>query len=58
MLSGGALMLSSIIVLLLQFMGIIQPEISMEFFKYYIPVCILEIVIYFNVLSKWGKDGV
>ena len=51
-------MLSSITVLLLQFMGIIQPAISMGFFKYYIPVCILEIVIYFNVLSKWGKDGV
>ena len=51
-------MLSSITVLLLQFMGIIQPAISMGFFKYYIPVCILEIVIYFNVLAKWGKDGV
>jgi hypothetical protein len=49
-------MLSSITVLLLQFMGIIQPEISMGFFKYYISVCIMEIVIYFNVLSKWGAE--
>jgi hypothetical protein len=48
--------LSSITVLILQFMGIIQPEISMEFFKYYIPVCILEIVNYFNFLSKWGAE--
>ena len=49
-------MLSSITVLLLQFMGIIQPAISMSFWKYYIPVCILEIVIFFNVLSKWGEE--
>lgn len=49
-------MLSSITVLLLQFMGIIQPEISMGFFKYYILVCFFEIVIFFNVLSKWGAE--
>lgn len=49
-------MLSSITVLILQFMGIIQPAISMGFFKYYIPVCIVEIVIYFKLLSKWGAE--
>ena len=49
-------MLSSITVLILQFMGIFQPEISMGFFKYYIPVCIVEIVIYFKLLSKWGAE--
>ena len=49
-------MLSSIIVLLLQFMGIIRPEISMGFWRNYIPICIIEIVIYFKMLSKWGAE--
>lgn len=49
-------MISSIIVIILQFMGILKPETDMSFMKVYIPVCLVEVVVYFRCLMKWGKN--
>ena len=48
-------MLSSIALILLQFAGVIQPAVSMSFWKWYLPVCAVEIVVYFKCLTKWGE---
>lgn len=49
-------MISSIIVIILQFMGIIKPETDISFMKVYLPICIIEVVIYFKLLFKWGEN--
>ena len=48
-------MISSIIVIFLQFMGILKPETDMSFMKVYISVCIVEVIVYFKILSWWGS---
>lgn len=47
-------MVSSIILIILQLMGILKPETDMSFMKIYLPVCLIEVVAYFIVLSKLG----
>ena len=48
-------MISSIIVIILQFIGILKPETDLSFMKVYIPVCIIEVIVYFKILSWWGS---
>ena len=48
-------MISSIIVIILQFMGILKPETDLSFMKVYLPVCIIEVIVYFKILSWWGE---
>ena len=50
-------MISSIVLLILLQTKVIDPNISMSFWKVYIPVCFLEIVIFFNVLLKWEQKN-
>ena len=50
-------MVSSIVLLILLQTKVIDPNVSMSFWKVYIPVCLLEIVIFFNVLLKWGDKN-
>jgi len=52
----GMKMISSIVLILLQFTGIIQPDINQSFWKWYIPVCIIEMIIYFICLGRFGKS--
>ncbi len=48
-------MISSVIVIILQFIGVIKPETDLSFMKVYIPVCIVEVIVYFKILSWWGN---
>lgn len=46
-------MISSLIWIILVQVGYINPEQAP--WKIYIPVCLVEIVVYFKLLTKWGE---
>lgn len=48
-------MISSIVLLILQYTGTINPSVDLSFWKTYIPVCLIEMVVYFKLLTKWGE---
>ena len=47
-------MISSLIWIILIQMGYINPDYAP--WKIYLPVCLVEIVIYFKCLTKWGEN--
>ena len=48
-------MISSIVLLVLLQTKVIDPNVSMGFWKVYLPVCAIEVIVYFRCLSKWGE---
>lgn len=50
-------MISSIVFIILQLTSIVNTNALSFFWKVYVPICIIEVVIYFKLLFKWGdKD--
>lgn len=47
-------MISSITLIILQIIGAIHPADNQSFWKWYIPVCLIEIAVYFRLLTKLG----
>lgn len=47
-------MISSIIWLILLQMGRINPEQAP--WEVYLPICLIEVVLYFRCLTKWGEE--
>ncbi len=45
-------MISSVILIILQEVGMIDPNVNQGFWKIYIPVVIVEIIIYWAILNK------
>lgn len=50
-------MISSIVFIVVQMAGKIDTSNLAVFWKIYVPACFLEIVIFFNILLKWGRNN-
>lgn len=47
-------MISSIIWLIMVQTGYINPDCAP--WKIYLPICLIEVVVYFKLLIKWGEE--
>ena len=47
-------MISSIVWLIMVQAGYINPDYAP--WKIYIPICLIEVVVYFKCLTKWGEN--
>ena len=50
---GGKIMISSLIWIMLVVKDVINPDDAP--WSIYLPICLVETVIYFKLLTKWGK---
>jgi hypothetical protein len=48
-------MISSIVFIILQIMNLVNTDNLNALWKIYIPVCIIEMVVYFRCLFKWSE---
>lgn len=48
-------MISSIIFIILQLRNLINTDNLGIFWKVYMPICVIEVVVYFRCLFKWGE---
>ncbi len=48
-------MICSIVFIILQLTSIVNTNDLSFFWKIYMPICIIEVVVYFKCLTKWGS---